>query len=366
MHNHVLASKRRRRVVTVMSAVAGSLLVSAGFGPLSLPSASAQTAGAVIPSPSKTDNELSGVSAVSGTDAWAVGYYGVGAQGSGDDNTLTLRWNGASWAKVTSPNKLPGQTNQLAGVYARAANDVWAVGDDSSSSTPLATLILHWNGTKWSQVSSPTPVNSYLNLAGVSAISASDAWAVGTYYNNTTNTYDTLTLHWNGSSWSEVSSPNPDAAGENRLNAVSADGANDVWAVGTLCSIVSGVCAFSDESTLILHWNGTKWAKVTSPSPSTKASLLNGVSADPASAKDAWAVGWYTNTSGADDTLTLRWNGTKWSQVTGSNPSASTNFLQAVATISQSNALAVGVEANASGVFDTLGLHWNGTTWATT
>ena len=418
MHNHVLASKRRRRVVAVVSAVAGSLLVSAGFGPLSLPSASAQTAGAVIPSPSKTDNGLSGVSAVTGTDAWAVGYYGVGAQGSGDDNTLTLRWNGASWAKVTSPNKLPGQTNQLAGVYARAANDVWAVGDDSSSSTPLATLILHWNGTKWvwvpspnpyatgseltavsadsasdawavgtglasggvtdtlilhwngkswSQVSSPTPVNSYLNLAGVTAISASDAWAVGTYYNNTTNTYDTLTLHWNGKSWSEVSSPNPDATGENRLNAVSADGANDVWAVGTLCSIASGTCAFTDESTLILHWTGKAWKQVTSPNPSTKANFLNGVSADPASAKDAWAVGWYNNnTSGADDTLNLRWNGTKWSQVTGSNPSASTNFLRAVATISQSDALAVGVEANASGVFDTLGLHWNGTTWATT
>lgn len=417
MPNHVLASKRRRRAVTVLSAVAGSLLVSAGFGPLWLPPASAQTAGAVIPSPSKTDNELSGVSAVSGTDAWAVGYYGIGAQGSGDDNTLTLRWNGTSWAKVASPNPLPGQTNQLSGVYARAANDVWAVGDDSSASTPLATLILHWTGTKWiqvpspdpgatgneltavsadsatdawavgtilasggvtdtlilhwngkswSQVSSPTPVNSYLNLAGVSAISASNAWAVGTYYNNTTNTYDSLTLHWNGSSWSQVASPNPDATGENRLNAVSADGANDVWAVGSLCSTVSGLCAFSDESTLILHWNGTKWAKVTSPSPSTKASFLNGVSADPASAKDAWAVGWYTNTSGADDTLTVRWNGTKWSQVTAPNPSASTNFLRAVATISQSDALAVGVESSASGIFDTLGLHWTGTTWAKT
>jgi hypothetical protein len=417
MSNHVLASKRRRRAVTVLSAVAGSLLVSAGFGPLWVPSASAQAAGAVIPSPSKTDNELSGVSAVSGTDAWAAGYYGVGAQGSGEDNTLTLRWNGTSWTKVASPNPLPGQTNQLSGVYARAANDVWAVGDDSSSTKPLATLILHWTGAKWnqvaspdpgaagneltavsadsatdawavgtilasggvtdtlilhwngkswSQVSSPTPVNSYLNLAGVSAISASDAWAVGTYYNNTTNTYDTLILHWNGSRWSKVSSPDPDATGENRLNAVSADGANDVWAVGTLCSVVSGQCAFSDESTLILHWNGAKWAKVTSPSPSTKASLLNGVSADPASAKDAWAVGWYTTTSGADDTLTLRWNGAKWSQVTGSNPSASTNFLRAVATISQSDALAVGVESNASGVFDTLGLHWNGSAWAKT
>jgi hypothetical protein len=215
-------------------------------------------------------------------------------------------------------------------------------------------------------VSSPTPQNSYLNLAGVTAISSSDAWAVGTYYNNTTNTYDTLTLHWNGSHWSKVSSPNPAATGENRLDAVSAHGAGDVWAVGTLCSIVSGVCAFSDESTLIMHWNGTAWSQVTSPSPSTKANFLTGVSADPASVKDAWAVGWYTSTTGADDTLTLRWNGTKWSQVTAPNPSASTNFLQAVATVSNNDALAVGEESNTSSVFDTLGLHWNGTKWVKT
>jgi hypothetical protein len=117
---------------------------------------------------------------------------------------------------------------------------------------------------------------------------------------------------------------------------------------------------------LILHWNGTKWAQVTSPNPSTNANFLNGVSADPASAKDAWAVGWYNNTSGADDTLTLRWNGTKWSQVTAPDPSAGTNFLRAVATVSKSDGLAVGVEATTSGVFDTLGLHWNGTKWVKT
>jgi hypothetical protein len=422
MHNHGLTSKRRRRHGTpALVAVAALLLVSAGFGALWPPPASAQAAGAraasTIPNPSKTDNELRGVSADSGTDAWAVGYYGTGAQGSGDDNTLTLHWTGTTWAKVASPNPLPGKTNEMAGVDARAANDVWAVGEDYSASTPVATLILHWtgtkwakvpspdpgttgdeltavsadsasdawavgtilasggvtdslilhwNGTSWSQVSSPTPPNSYLNLAGVTAISASDAWAVGTYYNNTTNTYDTLILRWNGKAWSEVSSPNPDATGENRLNAVSADGAGDVWAVGTLCSIVSGVCAFSDESTLILHWTGTTWAQVASPSPSTKANFLNGVSADQATTKDAWAVGWYTTTSGTDHTLALRWNGATWSRVTAPNPSASTNFLQSVATVSKSDALAVGEESSTTGVFGTLGLHWTGTKWVKT
>jgi hypothetical protein len=47
------------------------------------------------------------------------------------------------------------------------------------------------------------------NLYGVSADSATDAWAVGDYGNPTTRAGETLVLHWNGTSWSKVASPNP-------------------------------------------------------------------------------------------------------------------------------------------------------------
>ena len=77
-------------------------------------------------------------------------------------------------------------------------------------------------------------------------------------------------------------------------------------------------------------------------------------------------MGRYNNTSGVSETLTLRWNGAKWSQVTAPSPSTHTNILEAVATVSKSDALAVGEEANASLIFDTLGLHWTGTTWVKT
>src|SRR2546430_11599041 len=40
------------------------------------------------------------------------------------------------------------------------------------------TLILHWNGTTWAHVPSPNPA-SFNNLTGVTATSASNAWAVG-------------------------------------------------------------------------------------------------------------------------------------------------------------------------------------------
>src|SRR5262245_51946158 len=77
------------------------------------------------------------------------------------------------------PVSYPGM---LQSVSAASATDVWAVGfhdvDEVSS-----TLIEHWNGRFWSLVESPRlGGQGGSQLDGVSALSASDAWAVGNYY----------------------------------------------------------------------------------------------------------------------------------------------------------------------------------------
>jgi hypothetical protein len=46
------------------------------------------------------------------------------------------------------------------------------------------------------------PSSVYNALTSVSADSASDAWAVGSYVSNTTGVRDTLILHRNGTAWS--------------------------------------------------------------------------------------------------------------------------------------------------------------------
>jgi hypothetical protein len=52
---------------------------------------------------------------------------------------------------------------------------------------------------------------------------------------------------------------------------------------------------------LILHWNGTKWARVPGPHPGTTSDLF-AVAA--ASASNAWAVGTFTG-SGPSQALAL-------------------------------------------------------------
>ena len=49
------------------------------------------------------------------------------------------------------------------------------------------------------------------------------------------------------------------------------------------------------------------------PNPSPTDNQLNGVSAD--SATDAWAVGFYLNSTRASRPLILHWDGTAWSQM---------------------------------------------------
>src|SRR5579863_7146809 len=92
-------------------------------------------------------------------------------------------------------------SGEFRAVAAVSANDAWAVGSG------LGTLIEHWNGTKWSIVTSPSPgsIGNFLN--GVTAISTGDAWTVGGF-SNSHFTSQTLTEHWNGSAWSVVKSPN--------------------------------------------------------------------------------------------------------------------------------------------------------------
>ena len=131
----------------------------------------------------------------------------------------------------------------------------------------------------------PTPSPNAINtLKAVAAVSASDIWAVGSQITSTTDgisQYRTLVEHWNGTSWATVPSPNS-GTGSNELTGVAALGQNDVWAVGYRL-VTSGDIPVA--KTLVMHWDGTAWWVVSSPSAGTGDNLLAGaVTAGPSNA----------------------------------------------------------------------------------
>src|SRR5207253_6821175 len=96
----------------------------------------------------------------------------------------------------------------------------------------------------WRAVASPN-VGNCGSLSSVSAVTATDIWAVG-YPGCLVSTPDSMVEHWDGQAWSVV----PITYTAEYLHAVAAVAANDVWAVGG---------GDSSDPPLIEHWNGMGW-----------------------------------------------------------------------------------------------------------
>ena len=71
-------------------------------------------------------------------------------------------------------------------------------------------------------------------LLSVAASSTREVWAVGSYSDGSNTVEHTLIDHWNGRTWSTMSTPNTDCGVSNELRSVAASGASNVWAVGVV------------------------------------------------------------------------------------------------------------------------------------
>jgi hypothetical protein len=335
---------------------------------------------------------LSGVTAVSANDVWAVGTASYSGSGN-ETRTLVEHWNGTEWLMVPSPSI--AHYSVLTAVDAITTNDVWAVGNYNDEFGPSRALVEHWDGTSWSVVSSVDLEPNYVGLYAITALSANDVWAVGAY--GPTSSWRGLVEHWDGTSWSLVPVDNISPYYD-WLSAITAIGPSDIWAVGqfaidgnlnmqTLVEHYSTTCTApiptipvpqtvtatgtpptataTATETATPTATGTpvclySWHEVLSQNlPSSDESFLNGVVA--ISADDAWAVGQSWDNQAGGTALLEHWDGEEWS-------------IAAAPVISSENVLLFGVWAAASndvwavgtriGTPQTLTLHWDGTAWS--
>jgi len=256
---------------------------------------------------------LNAIAAVGPNDIWAVG----AVTDVSSSQTLIVHWNGASWVRFASPTGQPEGYNELYGIDARVANDIWSVGDDGGQP-----IIIHWNGAQWIKVANPpgiTQTNHWLR--GVTALTANDVWAVGYVVDGAAST---LTMHWNGVAWAVVASPNVPQGGNNELRAVDALAPNDIWAVGD-----------GFYQPLVLHWDGISWSIKPFPDqPLGDNTLLDIIALAP---NDIWAVG--RNTYAA---LAFHWDGAIWREVSPPRPPSGDGDFRGVAAVSSRNVWVVG------------------------
>jgi hypothetical protein len=312
--------------------------------------------------PTGVNANLTGVTSTSDSDAWAVGSELGRAGTTVGAKVLIDHWNGTAWSQVTTP-ATPQNTATLASVSASSPADAWAVGRDSNARSNFQPLGLHWNGTAWSvSPSLASALGGQLGV-GVTDISPTDAYAIGGHLGSAHNG---LVARWDGTAWSQVTVPLPQNNNMlSDLDAISASGPDNVWIVGTFQEEITPT-DFPDE-TYSLHWNGTAWSIVPMPlEPGTNPNEFfhfNAIEAN--SPTDVWAVGDQGVIDGATSTLIEHFNGTAWSIVP--SPSAGNGAtLTGVTTASAANSVwAVGGdEIPGTTTFQTLTEHWDGTAWS--
>jgi hypothetical protein len=262
----------------------------------------------LFPTPNAgSQTSLVGADALSSDDVWAVGYYtndqDPNELNTGFYKTLVQHWDGTGWQLVTSPNV--GQfSNSLADVDALRSDLAWAVGYYRQDKTHRKTLLLRWNGTSWSVIPSPSPGTLSNALLGVAAIDDNDAWAVGYKKSGGAGGYRSLVLHYDGTAWTEVEGV-PAVGGDNVLTGVSAVSGDDIWAAGYY---VEG----TQHKTLTLHYDGAVWERVASANEGGAVTALRDV--DASSPTDAWGVGLrYQATRNRFVASTQHWDGSSWS-----------------------------------------------------
>src|SRR5262249_40014196 len=145
---------------------------------------------------------------------------------------LLLHWDGTQWQRVTVGLGRQLQGVGLIAVSADSATDAWAVGQRlfGHGNRRQPAVALHWDGSTWTAVPVPARgVNE--DLLGVWTASPTDAVAVGDAFVKSEGKVVTLTMHWDGASWTVVPSPSP-VQGFDSLRAVSGRETGSVWAVG--------------------------------------------------------------------------------------------------------------------------------------
>jgi hypothetical protein len=177
--------------------------------------------------PSGLRTWITGASAVSASDIWAVTFLG-GA---------VLQWNGGHWEKV-----VPGRWNdnaQFTGITAVSAGNIWLFGDKGRSTPGAGTW--HLSGSKWTEIRGAAG-----ELYRASEASPTDLWGIGGTAGDMT-----MLMRYRGTTWRPVT---PAALSGFRYSYVLAVGKHSVWVAGSVAGIP-----------MLGHYDGKGWTADSTP-----------------------------------------------------------------------------------------------------
>lgn len=232
-----------------------------------------------------------------------------------------------TWFVQPSPHPTGMDDSWLNDMAYLAPDDIWAVGrsfgEFQVGDFNQNTLAMHYDGTSWSIVPTPNPapiplmINCELNA--VAALSPTNVWAAGTRIDSDGGPgwigLHNLVLHWDGTSWEHIDAPIPPTFG---AQGVSGDGIYDILALAEDDIwffgewITLNAQGFTFRYALAMHYDGADFTVHPMPLVGSNGATIYG--SDAASSDDIWAAG----AAGDGDAGTMNfsfiyhWDGSAW------------------------------------------------------
>lgn len=276
-------------------------------------------------------------------DAWAVGM--TGPVSGTSTVPMIVRWNGTAWSQVTLPAPVQTAlgTDFANTITAGSPRNVWAFG--------LLSTWVHFNGATWTsgQLVPPGPGGTALVQSAL-ALSTSNVWAFGAKSKSTGQ--HAYAAHFNGVKWTGTSVP-----GTAAISDASAVSAGDVWAVESGGPSVGPTAGRS----ALVHWSGGAWHSVGLPAALASRPLTQVVAN---SDKNVWVGSWLRNSKKGATEAVGHWNGRAWTVQTMPVTATSQMFaVSALASDGHGGIWAIGNCTSCSGYLPSRIWHESAGTW---
>lgn len=291
----------------------------------------------------------------------------------------------STWSEL--PTAMPANADYclLRAVKTFGHYDAWAVGSamiDSLGNSDQVTVTMHWDGSTWTQIPSPspTPAPGLTNciLYGLDGVATNDLWAAGTYQRQVPGGWvgqQVFAMHWDGASWTvppglpiPATSTGAGVSGS-RIFDVDARASDDVWFAGDWLDIVSASSGQTTRPGFLMHWDGSALAQTVLP-------IVTGVghqffsSISAASANDVWVAGGagvVGTLPGSSVPVLFRFDGSQWTHTPCTVPSHPGWWvnLHHVQALSANDVWVFGASQTQlpTSQYEPFVSRWNGSTW---
>jgi hypothetical protein len=291
------------------------------------------------------DATLIGVTCTSTVSCLAAGFFFAAAEGS--TFGLSETWNGHTWGTITvSGLTTKDAVTEAFEVSCGAPTSCMTVGEHFNNPRLPAQFADTLNGV-WTPVKWNNPAGARWSvLDDVKCVGTTFCMTIGAF-SKTSGGGHALAELWNGSSWRQLSAPNPARLHATDLSALWCESTSDCQAVGVGVNSAHHLADFAE------HWNGSRWTLGGIPNVRGRNNVLNDVACF--APGDCVAVG-YTRASGVLHPLVIRLHGGRWRIVT--TPARRGAALLGISCPSATLCVAAGFQGRRP-----LTEKWNGRTW---